>query len=190
MKTRFFTGKGDGGKSFIGGKKISKTNPLFELLGSLDELDSWLGLTKVEAEKVFSKKRGKIDVARALENFQNSLFIIQAVVSAIVFRTDKREKELSRSKVRELEQIIRQVDRVVPAINKFIIPGGSELPARLDFARTLARRAEREAVKCHLRHKISLEILKFLNRLSSALFALARYSNRALGIQEKHPSYK
>ncbi len=94
-------------------------------------------------------------------------------------------------KIRALEVAVEKIDRDIPPLQKFIIPGGSKESAMLDFARTLARRAERKVVTFHKEGaEVSDELLQYINRLSSALFALARYLNHIKGIKEDHPSYQ
>lgn len=187
MRTKFFTGEGDKGESKIGGKKISKSNILIDLLGGLDELNSWIGLCRVEAENNFSKK-GPVDVPDVLGQIQESLFVIQAEIAALGFGYPKSPK-ISEKKTKDLEHVIEKIDNVVPKIEKFIVVGGSELSARLDVARALSRRVERQAKKYSEEKELSPALLRFLNRLSSALFALARYVNYELGIEEEHPNY-
>lgn len=189
MKTKFYTGEGDKGESKVNNQAVSKSSALIELLGGLDELNSWLGLARVEAQK-FSLKNSKVLPAQVLKNIQNSLFIIQAEVAARGFGYGK-SPEIEEDKIAELEGVIAEIDKVVPKIEKFVIVGGTELSARLDVARAIARRVERFAKKYSDSEESKLRepLLKFLNRLSSALFALARYANHEEGLVEEHPSY-
>ncbi|MBI2023513.1 cob(I)yrinic acid a,c-diamide adenosyltransferase [Candidatus Giovannonibacteria bacterium] len=185
MRTIFFTGKGDEGESYVGDHKTPKDDILFYVLGSLDELNSWLGFCRAEAE------RSKVlDTHLALKNIQETLFIAQAEIYA-GFDEDAaiKVKRITPEKVAFLEEIIKKVDGTLPKINKFIIPGGSELAARLDVARALARRAERLAVSLGRERGVSPDLLRYLNRLSSALFALARFVNFKTNFKEDNPTY-
>lgn len=181
-----YTGKGDGGTTKFFGcdqKRVSKNSAVAEALGNLDELNSFLGLVKLKAGE-FSK---------TLENIQENIFIICAYIAGA-------DKNLTEDKVREMENIIAECEKELPPIKTFTIAGGTELSALLDFARTLARHAERRVVAVHDSYfaeasqdkdlrQISPEILKYLNRLSSILFALARLTNLRSGIKEHAPSY-
>jgi cob(I)alamin adenosyltransferase len=187
MKTKFYTGEGDEGESRVNNQSVSKSSALIELLGGLDELNSWLGLCRIEAQK-FSPKDGRVQVAGVLKSIQNSLFIIQAEVAAQGFGYPKSPK-IGEDKTKELEGVIMEIDKVLPKIEKFIIVGGTELSARLDVGRALARRVERMAKRYSEEKKLSEPLLKFLNRLSSGLFALARYVNHEAGLAEEHPTY-
>ncbi|MGC9603038.1 MAG: cob(I)yrinic acid a,c-diamide adenosyltransferase [Minisyncoccia bacterium] len=181
MKTKFFTGQGDKGQSAFGKKKLPKDNALFDLLGDLDELNSWIGFARVEAKK---------DMGEILKMVQQDLFVIQAEAAVTGFGYEARGfSKIDAGRTRNIERIIEALDKKLPPIRKFILPGGSELSARLDIARVIARRAERAAVRFNRTKKLSPELLQFLNRLSSLFFALARYANRKKGVKEENPKY-
>ncbi len=193
MKTKFFTGEGDSGESRLGAVKIPKSSFLFEVLCSFDELNSWLGLCKTATGGAYVRlknfKKDSIAILPVLKEIQEALFIAQAEVAAIGFSVEKNDKKITAAKTEYLEEVIKKIDAELPPLTKFVIPGGSELAARLDVARTFARRAEKAAVIFSGEKELSPELLKFLNRLSSCLFALARYANFKLGIKEENPSY-
>lgn len=190
MDTKFFTGEGDDGVSRINGREVSKSNPIVDFLGGLDELNSWIGFCRIEAEK--SAEGGGIDVADVLKRIQNFLFVAQAEAAALGFGYEKSPK-ITEEKTRYFEEVIAEIDKVVPKLEKFVIVGGTELSARLDVGRAIARRVERQGksyVPEDSDKNLTPEMLKFLNRLSSILFALARWSNHASGIKEEHPNYE
>lgn len=189
MKTRFFTGMGDAGKVKIGKMEISKADFLFEVLGGLDELNSWLGLCSVEAEKIFKRNKALVNIYRILREIQNTLFIAQAEVATIGLGIEKNDKTITQVKIDYLEDIIKKIDEELPPLKNFIIPGGSELSVHLDIARAVSRRVEKATVRFSKKKNLSATMLKYLNRLSSALFALARYANFKLGIKEENPTY-
>lgn len=176
-----FTGKGDRGttKAFdtASGMRISKASPLPETLGTLDELNAWLGFVKMRAE-------GNERIAPALRDVQEKLFIIQAEVAG----SDKRLPEGS---VKALEDIVNGIEKEIPPLKGFSIAGGTELSALLDVARTLARRAERRTTAAHEDGVRALadETKAYMNRLSSLLFALARLANHHAGVAEENPRY-
>ncbi|MEK7629897.1 MAG: cob(I)yrinic acid a,c-diamide adenosyltransferase [Patescibacteria group bacterium] len=193
MKTKFFTGKGDQGESQIGEKKFSKTDPAMAILGTLDELNSWLGLcrAKINKEKNFSFEKGDpLNLENVIKEIQQLLFIAQAEVAAIAFAYPKSPK-ITSATTEKIEGKISLIDQQVSELKHFIIPGGSEISAMFDFGRTIIRRAEREAVGYNSEIKrLTPELLQFFNRLSSFLFALARYANFQLKIEEDRPNYQ
>jgi cob(I)alamin adenosyltransferase len=183
--TVFYTGRGDKGKSKIGSKNLPKDNALFQLLGELDELNCWLGLCKIIAGENRKLKR----IAPVLQEVQQSLFIVQAETAAMV-SSYKPKVIINADKIRAMEKVINDIDLELPSIRKFIIPGGSRLSAQIDLARAVARRVERTAIAFSKRKKLRPELMQFLNRVSSLLFALARLANYRLKIKEENPSYK
>lgn len=184
MRTLFFTGRGDKGKSEVGGRAFSKGDPVFELLGGLDELNSFVGLARAEA-------KGRSDVAPALKRIQEVLFIAQAETAARAFKHRSAEfQRIAPVNVEELERMVAAIDASLPPLTAFVIPGEDELSARLDLARTAARRVEREAVRNESGLALTPDFLRFLNRLSSALFALARAASHQAGVTEENPRYK
>ena len=181
-----YTGKGDDGtmKTINSGVRVSKSSAISEALGSMDEINSFLGICKVKSaeEKL---KLGEKNISDIVHNIQQTLFIIQAELAG----SDKRVDE---GKVLEMESIIGEIEKILPPITTFFISGGTELGAIFDVARTIARRAERRVVQVNRGEvqKVDPVTLKYLNRLSSILYALARLTNHLSGIKEEPPSYK
>jgi len=186
-----YTGKGDKGTTKVidSKERFSKGSDIIEALGSLDELNSFLGLCKSKARKapeggvVLGKKEEKI--SEILREVQGNLFIIQAQVAGA-------NKKIAKVKLTRIEKIINIIENEIPPIKGFSIAGGTELSSLLDFARTLARRTERRVVLVKEMNlgNLSDYTLPYLNRLSSLLFALARLSNYRSGIKEESPNYK
>ncbi|MBA3789204.1 cob(I)yrinic acid a,c-diamide adenosyltransferase [Patescibacteria group bacterium] len=187
-----YTGKGDGGTTKTFGpdqQRISKASELPEALGTLDELNSYVGLCKIRATHaegayvMIGKK--KYTTSRILRDVQETLFIVQAEVAGA-------PKKVGKAKVTQIELIINTIEKIIPPIVSFSIAGGTELSALLDIARTLSRRAERRVVGIHEHglRKLGDNTRAYLNRLSSLLFALARLANHTSGIQEENPTYR
>lgn len=180
-----FTGKGDNGttKTYGCNQRVSKSSAIAEALGSLDEINSFLGLVKVQAVatkfEILQKKFGDI-----VHNLQQTLFMIQAQVAGFPMKVPE-------SKVKDVEEIIVACEKELPPIKNFFISGGTELAALFDISRTIARRAERRVVAVAEEGKVNVEstTLAFLNRLSSILYALARLANHKAGISEDRPTY-
>lgn len=175
-----FTGKGDGGTTTAFGcdqQRISKSSELPEALGSLDELNSFLGFVRVRAA-------GEPRIAGALREVQETLFIIQAQVAGA-------DKEVRKDTVGHIERTVNDIEKEISPLKGFSIAGGTELSALLDVARTLARRAERRlvAVTEMRARELSPCTMAYLNRLSSLLFALARLANHLAGVAEENPRY-
>lgn len=175
-----YTGKGDSGTTTAFGcnqQRISKSSELPEALGSLDELNAFLGFVKMRAA-------GSERIGGMVREIQENLFIIQAQVGG----ADKKLKERS---VEEVGKVVNDIEKEIPPIKGFSIAGGTELSTLLDVARTLARRAERRiiAVKELNLQDVPPDTMAYLNRLSSILFALARLANHLAGVAEENPHY-
>ena len=181
-----YTGKGDDGKTriFSGEERISKSSAIVEALGALDETNSFLGLVKVKASEA-GLVMGEENVSALAHRIQEHLFIIQAELAGA-------EKAMTAEQVAWLEKLVKGVEQTLPPIRTFFISGGSELAALFDIARTFARRAERRvtAVAEDGGTKLSDPTRAYLNRLSSALYALARLANHLSGITEEPPTYR
>lgn len=185
VATKFYTGKGDRGTSKMGKSEIDKGHLLFQVLGGLDELNSWLGFCRAGTVKTIKLKI----VGSWLKEAQQGLFIAQAEVAAIGSGFKPKFK-ISQTKTTWLEKIINEIGDKLPPLTKFIIPGASEISSRIDVARVLARRVERNTKTLDKKVKLSPSLLQYLNRLSSFLFALARYVNWRLKLKEENPTYK
>lgn len=175
-----YTGKGDKGTTQTFGccnQRISKSSAVTEALGALDEINSFLGVVKMNV------RAGA--VATTLADVQQNLFIVQAEVAGA-------DKHIEEKSVREIEDIINTIEKRLPPITTFFVSGGTELSALVDFARTLARRAERRVVGVSDEGIVSIhkDTLAYLNRISSLLYALARQVNLDSGITEESPRYK
>jgi len=171
-----YTGRGDDGLTKLFSQRIPKSSLIFDALGTIDELNSFLGFCKVKL-----KKRQK-KYAKILEEIQQNLFIIQAEVVG-------NKMTISGEKLERLEKLINKIEKEMPPIKTFFLAGGTELAALFDLARTVSRRAEREVIKAK-EIKIGEKSLAYLNRLSSVLYALARLTNHQAGVKEKPPTYK
>lgn len=182
-----YTRAGDKGTTKVftskSGQRISKSSCQTEALGSLDELNSFLGLLKIKSVGFPWSLDGK-----AIENIvgwsQNALFTVQAEVAGSPM-TIKEEQ------VKYVEHIVDSVEKELPTIKTFFISGGTELASLADFARTLARRAEREVIRSIEKGEVKVgeHTLSLLNRFSSLFYALARLINHKSGIKEEPPTY-
>ncbi|MEK7586519.1 MAG: cob(I)yrinic acid a,c-diamide adenosyltransferase [Patescibacteria group bacterium] len=195
-----YTRKGDKGttKTFGCDQRISKSSAIAEALGSLDEINSLLGLCKVKCHRgsnqglsLKTQTQGLSLVSVSLLNdVQQTLFIIQAELAGA-------PKTVAKEKVKAVEKVIDKIEKKLPPTKTFFISGGTELATLFDYARTVARRAERRAWQAEEEAKaagakslLGQHSFAYLNRLSSLLYALARLANHESGITEESPSYK
>ena len=182
-----FTGKGDQGTTKLfdtkSGVRVSKSSPIFETLGMLDELNTLVGWCKVACSDDFLAD-GR-SVKERLHEVQDCLFTIQAEVAGA-------PKNVPQSNVEALSALINNIEKELPEIKTFLVPGGTELSSRFDVTRAVSRRAERRLVALHESgdRLISESSRAYANRLSSLFYAFTRLTNHRAGILEKPPSYR
>lgn len=180
-----YTRKGDKGDTYFFGskKRASKASCQTEALGALDELNSYLGICRAKARKENIEIAGQ-HLYKIIETAQQNLFIIQAAIAGA-------DKNISENKIKEIENIVDSIESKLPPIKTFFLAGATELSAYIDFGRTLARRTERAVVRqSEEGDSVSPEILQYLNRLSSLLYALVRIINKELDATEIPPTYE
>ena len=183
-----YTGKGDDGLTTTFGcdQRISKSSVITEALGALDEANSFLGICKAKIKKDAQSDQNifEIKISDLVNKIQNNLFIIQAQIAGA-------DKNVLREEIESLEKIISEIEKELLPINSFVISGSCIHSANFDFARTLARRAERRVVEVSEEGlvKVSKNTLVYMNRLSSILYALARCLALKSEVSEPTPSY-
>lgn len=172
-----YTGAGDAGEtSLAGGDRVSKADARVEAYGEIDEASSAIGLAAAAA--------GDEALLDLLGFAQQRLTNCAAVVAGPSGDHAASAAKVSEEDVRGLERAIDRLEAASPPLREFVLPGGSDLAARLQVARCAVRRAERRVVATGFRDRENAQILRFLNRLSDALFAAARASLAAEGISD------
>ncbi len=175
--TRIYTRGGDAGETSLGdGSRVSKLDERIEAFGTIDELNSQLGLLLATSEVP--------DTLRpVLATLQNELFDVGADLSVPFAGPDSRLRA-TQAMVDRLEQLCDEHNADLPELTSFVLPGGTETAARLHVARTVARRAERAALEADRVHGVNPLALVYLNRLSDLLFILARAANALAATDE------
>lgn len=176
MSLKIYTKTGDKGTtSLLGGTKVLKSDLRIEAYGTVDELNSHIGLCR---DLLKNKKQKKI-----LLGIQNHLFIIGSLLASDLGKEIKMKlPELKEANISFLEEEIDKMDSILPPMKNFILPGGNKTVSSIHIARTVCRRAERCCVK--LQSETHSLILKYLNRLSDYLFVLARFIGHELKVKE------
>ena len=173
--TKIYTRGGDRGETSLGdGSRVSKLDCRIGAFGSVDELNSTLGL--VLAGDVPE------DVREPLTRIQNELFDVGADLSVPWGVTDRLR--VDQASIDRLEELCDRFNAELPELRSFVLPGGTETAARLHVARTLCRSAEREALLASQEVELNPLVLAYLNRLSDLLFILARTANARAGVDE------
>jgi len=179
MAFKIYTKTGDLGKtSLIGGTKVAKSHLRIESYGTVDELNSYIGLVNDLTEDVHSKK--------ILKEIQDRLFTIG---SSLACDPDKEPlmkiPDLQETDILLLEEEIDKMNEVLPAMKSFVLPGGHPAVSTTHIARCVCRRAERICVHLQLENMfVDPLVIKYLNRLSDYLFVLSRYIGHLLQVNE------
>ena len=169
---RIYTRSGDAGETgLIGGRRVSKGDPLIEALGSVDEANAWLGLIGSVVDDQ--------ELCRLLSDCQCDLFELGAELAS-----SGGPARLDEGKVAGLEEAIDRLSQQLPPLKRFVLPGGDRAAAMAHVARTVVRRAERAVVRLCQDHPVHPQGIRYLNRLSDLLFVIARYLNRRAGVDE------
>ena len=174
---KVYTKTGDNGEtSLLGGVRISKGELQIESYGTVDELNSHIGLIR---DQVNNKK-----TSIKLIEIQNHLFTIGSHLANDKTKNKIKLPEINEIDVNRLEDEIDKMDEKLPVMNAFILPGGHTIVSQIHIARCVCRRAERQIVRLNNEWKIPEIIIKYLNRLSDYLFVLSRKVGKDLCSEE------
>lgn len=174
---RIYTRTGDTGETgLIGGQRVPKDDPRVDAYGTVDELNTVLGIARCYLHD-------QPDLNQLLEHIQNELFDIGAELAAPPERAAQFQS-LEERHITALEQAIDQLETELEPLRQFILPGGTLASAYLHFARAVCRRAERRVVHLSRLSTVNAAIIKYLNRLSDLLFVMARVANRRAGVDD------
>lgn len=179
MSIKIYTKTGDKGTtSLIGGTKVPKNDIRIETYGTVDELNSWIGLVIDQLNEV--------DLKNELKEIQDRLFTIGSSLATDAEKEPKMKlPDLNNSDVEFLEKRIDIMTAALPVMKNFILPGGHVTVSSLHITRCVCRRAERLAVSMQ-QHGLFVDekLIRYLNRLSDYLFTLARFVALKLGAEE------
>lgn len=173
---KIYTKKGDLGQtSLFGGTKLPKSHIRINTYGTVDELNSWLGLIRDQIEDN--------SIRAELHEIQNRLF---DVGSSLASDPDKNpiSSNITEGDITKLENSMDKMTEQLQPLKNFILPGGHPLISNTHIARTVCRRAERMVVDLSLSSEVEPLIIKYLNRLSDYLFVLCRILSKQLEVEE------
>jgi len=175
--SKIYTKTGDKGTtSLLGGKRISKGELKIEAYGTIDELNSWVGLLRDLSQK---EERREL-----LKEIQDRLFTIGSEMASELDFDGKMLPDLYESDIDNLEKAMDNMNEKLPMLKHFILPGGHQIVSYAHIARTVCRRAERCAIRLHDTEGLNFLIIKYLNRLSDYLFVLSRMISKEVEVDE------
>lgn len=189
---KIYTKKGDQGETcLVSGERVSKSHVRLESYGTLDELNSTLGVAishmdQSSQKNIFQKALGDI-----LFQIQNDLFNIGSQLACADTDMQAKLPNISESDIKKQEDKIDELSSVLPPLKNFILPGGSIISSSFHVSRTVCRRAERLCIKLR-DEKTTVDplLIQYLNRLSDLLFVMARFANKTENIAEVEWKHK
>jgi cob(I)alamin adenosyltransferase len=177
--TRVYTRTGDDGTTSLGsGQRVPKDSLRIEAYGTVDELNSQIGVTLAAGVND--------DAAVALRSIQNELFHLGS--DLCVLEKDKERlpvPQIEERHVLALERLMDRLSEELAPLENFVLPGGCPAAAQLHVARTVCRRAERLVIALSRQEPVGPFTVSYLNRLSDALFVMARHENKRRGVQDR-----
>ncbi len=181
---KIYTKTGDNGTTALfGGTRVAKHNIRIESYGTIDELNSWIGLIRDQEIDVTSKK--------TLVAIQEKLFTVGAILATdpekAVLKSGRERLNISKIDIEDIELLEKEMDTMdalLPPMTNFILPGGHTTVSYCHIARTVCRRAERLATHLYENEPFDMHVLQYINRLSDYLFVLARKLSSDLQAEE------
>jgi cob(I)alamin adenosyltransferase len=177
---RVYTRGGDGGETGLaGGQRVPKDAPRIEAYGTVDELNACVGAARAAARDMAV---GELDAI--LLRVQHELFNLGSMLATLPEDLHPRQARITAAEVAQLEAEMDRMNGELPPLGSFVLPGGNRLEAALHVARTVCRRAERVTVALGRVESVPPEAVRYLNRLSDALFVWSRWASHVLGAPE------
>ena len=178
---RIYTKRGDQGlTSLVGGQRVSKDALRIESYGTVDELNSFIGLAAVSA----AARPETASLAQILVRVQHELFNLGSILATLPEDVHPRQPQITPVEIEQLEHEIDAANAILHPLRSFVLPGGSRLNAELHVCRTVCRRAERIVVALSHHETVPELAIGYLNRLSDALFVWSRWASHVSGDPE------
>lgn len=183
--TKVYTKTGDAGKTRLaGGQQVWKDSVRVEAYGTVDEINASIGVVRVINADMMEAHQEAGQLEEELRWIQNKLFDIGSILATAPGQTFKNMPQVTGKDVTRLEKLIDRCQEHLEPLKEFILPGGGKVSGFLHQARTICRRAERICIRLAKEEPVDAQINIFLNRLSDALFVLARWVAKTQGEAE------
>jgi cob(I)alamin adenosyltransferase len=182
---RVYTRQGDQGETALaGGQRVPKDSARIEAYGTVDELNSFVGVARATVAEITAGEPRFAVLAAILLRVQHELFNLGSILATLAEDVHPKQARVTETEVAQLETEMDRMNEELPPLRSFVLPGGSRLNAELHVCRTVCRRAERAAVELARAESIPPETVRYLNRLSDALFVWSRWASHVAGAPE------
>ncbi len=182
---RIYTRAGDTGQTqLVGGQRVPKHVLRIECYGTVDELNSFVGIARVTSQGLASAYLKLHAFAAVLKRVQHELFNLGSILATLPADVQPHQARITQGDIDQLEREIDSANEELQPLRSFVLPGSSRLDAELHVCRTVCRRAERLLVLLAEDEEVPAEAVQYLNRLSDALFVWSRWANHVVGAPE------
>jgi len=182
---RIYTKGGDKGETALaGGQRVPKDSVRIEAYGTVDELNAFIGLACVTCSEETTNAGRLGRLGHILRRVQHELFNLGSQLSTLSKDLHPKQARITPAEIKQLEHEIDEMNEELPALRSFVLPGGTRLNAELHAARTICRRAERWTVALARVEETPPDAVRYLNRLSDALFVWSRWASHVMGVPE------
>ena len=182
---RVYTRRGDLGEtSLAGGQRVAKDGLRIEAYGTVDELNSFLGAARATAVETAAAQPGLAPLVAILLRVQHELFNLGSILATLPQDVHPKQARVTDAEILQLESEMDRMNAELSPLRSFVLAGGSRLDAELHICRTVCRRTERACVALARAEDIPGEAVRYLNRLSDALFVWSRWVSHVTGAAE------
>lgn len=180
---RVYTRGGDAGQTaLVGGQRVPKHAQRIEAYGTVDELNSFIGLARASISDLQNERLNQL--GEILLRVQHELFNLGSILATLPEDVHPRQPRVTSVEVETLEREMDVMNEELPALRSFVLPGGSRLNGELHVCRTICRRAERECAALAASEEVPAEAVQYLNRLNDAFFVWSRWASFVMGVPE------
>jgi cob(I)alamin adenosyltransferase len=178
---RVYTRQGDHGDTALaGGQRVAKDSPRIDAYGTVDELNSFIGMARETA----ARADAATPLSKILLRVQHELFNLGSILATLPQDVHPKQARVTSREVDQLEREMDSMNLDLAPLRSFVLPGGSRLNAELHVCRTVCRRAERACVTMGRVETVPPDAIRYLNRLSDALFVWSRWASHITGAPE------
>jgi len=182
---RVYTRQGDAGETALaGGQRVPKDSPRIEAYGTVDELNAFLGAARASVLEAAPSEPRIAVLAAILLRVQHELFNLGSILATLPQDVHPKQARVTDAEVARLETEMDRMNEELAPLRSFVLPGGSRLNAELHICRTVCRRAERASTTLARIEPVPPEAVRYLNRLSDALFVWSRWASHVTGAPE------
>jgi cob(I)alamin adenosyltransferase len=182
---RIYTRTGDAGQTGLaGGQRVPKDDLRIDCYGTIDELNACIGLARATAQELTGRAEQVRTLVSILKRVQHELFNLGSILATLPEDVHPKQPRVTDAEVAQLEREIDSANQQLHPLRSFVLPGGNRLDAELHICRTVCRRAERLLVRLAREQAVPAEALRYVNRLSDALFVWSRWVNNVLATSE------